>query len=139
LNIAGTRARGWLWTHFWSIISGVGDKPTHLGFRADAALTERLDDLAKAMSERLRGVEISRSAVMKLAVETALPELELEYLGRIADKPDRREHAAWIREKVDRLYTLAEINRVPVFTEDFVRHQAHLLQGHAEQLKKSGK
>jgi hypothetical protein len=59
--------------------------PTHLGFRADAAFTTRLDRLAAAMSKRVRGAEISRSAVMKSAVETALPELELEYLGHVPE------------------------------------------------------
>ncbi len=93
--------------------------PTHLGFRADAALTARLDRLAEAMSKRVRGAEISRSAVMKSAVETALPDLELEYLGRVPGwSPEQV--SRWIEQTVERVLSHASRWELPTYTEEFL-------------------
>jgi predicted transcriptional regulator len=96
-----------------------GGKPTHLGFRADAALTARLDRLAEAMSKRVRGAEISRSAVLKSAVETALPDLELEYLGRVPGwSPEQI--SRWIEQTAERVLTHASRWSAPIYTKEFL-------------------
>lgn len=61
-------------------------QPTHLGFRGDPALVQRIDEVAKKMSESLGGIEISRSQVLKLLIVNGLVELEMEHLGHVADK-----------------------------------------------------
>ena len=98
--------------------------PTHLGFRADAALTVRLDRLAEAMSKRVRGADISRSAVMKSAVETALPDLELEYLGRVPGwSPEQI--SRWIEQTVERVLSHAGRREgVPTYTAEFLEFLA---------------
>jgi hypothetical protein len=52
----------------------------HLGFRGTKALTARIDRLATLMGERLGGVNISRSQVLEVLVNQALPIVEVEYL-----------------------------------------------------------
>lgn len=54
-----------------------------MGFRGDPEILERLDRVASAMGEQLGGLDISRSAVLKLIVTTTLPLLELEHLREI--------------------------------------------------------
>jgi hypothetical protein len=52
----------------------------HLGFRGSKALTARIDRLATFMGERLGGVNISRSQVLEVLVNQALPLVEAEYI-----------------------------------------------------------
>jgi hypothetical protein len=75
--------------------------------------------LAEAMSKRVRGAEISRSAVMKSAVETALPDLELEYLGRVPGwSPEQI--SRWIEQTVERVLSHASRREAPTYTEEFL-------------------
>jgi len=53
--------------------------PSHLAFRASPKTTARIERLAEEMSKKLGGVEISKTAVLKMLVEKALPAFELEY------------------------------------------------------------
>jgi hypothetical protein len=52
----------------------------HLGFRGSQELTARIDRLATFMGERLGGVNISRSQVLEVLVNRALPLVEAEYI-----------------------------------------------------------
>jgi len=59
--------------------------PSHLAFRASPELTARVERLAEAMSEKLSGVEISKTAVLKMLVERSLPSFELEYTSALSE------------------------------------------------------
>jgi hypothetical protein len=52
----------------------------HLGFRGSKALTARIDRLATFMGDRLGGVNISRSQVLEVLVNRALPLVEVDYV-----------------------------------------------------------
>jgi hypothetical protein len=60
-------------------------KAVHLGFRGDAKLTARIDRVAAAMTEKLGGVEVPRSQVLKILVINGLAPLEMEYLGHVSE------------------------------------------------------
>jgi hypothetical protein len=60
--------------------------PSHLAFRASPEMTARIERLAEAMSEKLGGVEISKTAVLKMLVEKSLPALELEYTPEVLNE-----------------------------------------------------
>ena len=57
----------------------------HLGFRGSKALTGRIDRLATLMGDRLGGMKISRSQVLEVLVNQALPLVEVEYLVENAE------------------------------------------------------
>lgn len=59
--------------------------PSHLAFRASPKMTARIERLAGDMSEKLGGVEISKTAVLKMMVEKALPAFELEYTEALSE------------------------------------------------------
>jgi hypothetical protein len=52
-----------------------------LSFRADDELAARVEALAVAMKKRLRGLEVSRSDLLKTLIKQALPTMELEFLN----------------------------------------------------------
>jgi hypothetical protein len=96
--------------------------PSHLAFRASPKTTARIERLAKEMSKKLGGVEISKTAVLKMLVEKALPAFELEYtealneytpeetksmLRLVADETERQKFLAErLREKTRELHAL---------------------------------
>lgn len=80
-----------------------------LSFRAEPALVERIDSLRADMKERLRGVDLSRSDLLKTLVEQSLPLMEIEYgsdryAGAIGEDEGRGELARTIAG----LFDLAE-------------------------------
>jgi hypothetical protein len=88
-------------------------KATHLGFRGSAELTRRLDRVCAGMGERVQGVEISRSAVMKKILETELPYYELQFVDEEAPDKDA-ELASWIWARIDFLIVTAKHFNLPV-------------------------
>jgi hypothetical protein len=51
------------------------DDTTHLGFRGEPELVERIDKVAKSISHEM-GVTVSRSAVMRMLITRGLDEVE---------------------------------------------------------------
>jgi hypothetical protein len=84
-------------------------KAVHLGFRGDAALTARIDGIAAAMTEKLGGVEVSRSQVLKLLVINGLAPLEMEYLKQVSGKTPEDSVAVMVNHitKLSRLLSTA--------------------------------
>jgi len=54
-------------------------RDNQLSFRAEAQLVERIDSLRAAMKRQLRGLQVSRSDLLKTLVEQSLPVMEMEY------------------------------------------------------------
>jgi hypothetical protein len=108
--------------------------PSHLAFRASPKTTARIERLAKEMSKKLGGVEISKTAVLKMLVEKALPAFELEYtealneytpeqtkdaLKLIADEAQRQKFLEGrLREKVRELRELTVLHRTETGERD---------------------
>jgi hypothetical protein len=100
--------------------------PSHLAFRASPKTTARIERLAKEMSKKLGGVEISKTAVLKMLVEKALPAFELEYtealneytpeqlrdvLTLVADETERQKFLAKrLREKTREIRALKKLH-----------------------------
>jgi hypothetical protein len=108
--------------------------PSHLAFRASPKMTARIDRLAEDMSKKLGGVEISKTAVLKMLVEKALPAFEIEYteaaadysleqtkdvLKLIADEAQRQKFLEGrLREKVRELRELSVLHRTETGERD---------------------
>jgi hypothetical protein len=108
--------------------------PSHLAFRASPELTARIERLAGDMSEKLGGVEISKTAVLKMLVEKALPAFEVEYtkaaddysleqtkdvLKLIADEAQRQKFLeGQLRGKVQELRDLSVLHRTETGERD---------------------
>lgn len=78
-----------------------------LSFRAEPALVKRIDDLRAAMKKRLRGVDLSRSDLLKTLIEQALPPMEMEYMRRVPGMTVE-ELAEWIGDTTQFLGEMAD-------------------------------
>ena len=84
-----------------------------LSFRAEPALVKRIDDLRAAMKKRLRGVDLSRSDLLKTLIEQSLPAMEVEYfdpnLGERPDWASPEERKALVVETIRSMLEIAEM------------------------------
>jgi hypothetical protein len=83
-----------------------------LTFRVDEALAERVDRVVEAMRRHpnYKGLDLSRTNVIKLMIDRALLTLEPEYLGELAGYPLKSE----IRDILD-----GEIGRITNLRDKF--------------------
>jgi hypothetical protein len=85
-----------------------GDVRTEqVSFRADKAFVERIDGLRAAMKKRLRGVDVTRSELLKALIEMSLPILELEHRGSVHGMTEDESYE-WFGELFSHLHWLVD-------------------------------
>ena len=68
-----------------------------VSFRAEKVFVERVDELRAAMKKRLRGVEVTRSDLLKALIEMSLPLFELQHRHRVDGMTDDQQYE-WFKE-----------------------------------------
>jgi hypothetical protein len=85
-----------------------GDVRTEqVSFRADKAFVERIDGLRAAMKKGLRGVEVTRSDLLKALIEMSLPIFELQHTARVHGMTED-ETVEWFGELFSHLHWLVD-------------------------------
>lgn len=79
-----------------------------LSFRAEPSLVERIDELRAAMKKRLRGVDLSRSDLLKTLIEQSLPIMEMDYM-RDVPSMTREEMEELVADQIGFLVDMAEL------------------------------